>query len=95
MVAGLIYVVFGLLEVLLALRFVFLLIGANPASNIVAWVYSWSAPFVAPFANIFGQHITVAGPGVVAHSVFDWTTLIALAVYAIVGGLIVRVLARF
>lgn len=95
MVAGLVYIVFGLLELLLALRFVFLLIGANPATEFVAWVYAWSGPFVAPFASIFGQHITTSGTGVVVQSVFDWTTLIALIVYAVIGGLAVRLLAQF
>jgi hypothetical protein len=94
MVASLVYLIFGLIELLIAARFVLLLIGANPTSSLVAGIYSWSSPFVAPFANIFGQHITVAGSGAVATSVFDWTALVALIVYAVIGGLLARVLSN-
>ena len=94
MLAAIVYLAFGFIELLIGLRFVFLLIGANTTSPFVSWIYSWSAPFVAPFAGIFGQHITIAGPGVVAPSIFDWTALIALVIYAIVGGILARVLAR-
>ena len=94
MVATLVYIIFGLIELLLAVRFVLLLVGANTSSAFVSWIYAWSAPFAAPFSSIFGQHVTVAGPGVVMQSVFDWTTLIALVVYAIIGGILVRILAN-
>lgn len=94
MIAGLIYFVFGLIELLLAARFILLLVGANAASPAVAWVYTWSGPFAEPFAGMFGQHVTVAGPGVVYQSVFDWTTLIALVVFALIGGILVRILAN-
>lgn len=94
MVATFIYLVFGIIELLLILRFILLLAGANVANAFVMWVYNWSTPFVAPFANIFGQHVTVTGPGVVVQSIFDWTTLIALVVYALIGALLVRLLAR-
>lgn len=94
MVATFIYLVFGIIELLLILRFVLLFIGANVANSFVIWVYNWSSPFVAPFAGIFGQHTVTAGPGVVVQSVFDWTTLIALVVYAVIGALLVRLLAK-
>jgi YggT family protein len=88
MVGVIIYFFLGLIELLLGLRFVFLLLGANPSSAFVAWIYSWSGIFTAPFAGIFGQAPTTAGPGVVAQSVFDWTTLVALIVYGLLGALI-------
>ena len=94
MVATFIYIVFGIIEVLLILRFVLLLIGANIANAFVMWVYNWSSPFVAPFANIFGQHAIAAGQGAVTQSIFDWTTLIALVFYALIGALLVRLLVR-
>ncbi len=93
MVTALVYLVFGLIESLIAIRFILLLLGANISSEFVSWIYAWSQPFVAPFANIFGQHTTVAGPGVVTASVFDWTALIALIVYGLVGWALSRVLA--
>lgn len=93
-VARLISVIGGIIETLIALRFVFRLLGANPANGFVEWVYNWSTPFVAPFAGIFGQHSTVAtGPGVVTSSVFDWTALIAFIVIGIILALLSRALA--
>ncbi len=94
MLAGLVYLIFGIIEILLGLRFVLLLLGANAASPFVSLVYSWSGPFVAPFAGIFGQHVTIGGPGVVQQSILDWTTLIALVIFAIIGAVLARLLAN-
>jgi hypothetical protein len=86
MIASLIYIVVGFIELLIGFRFVLLLLGANPASGFVSWIYSWSQPFVAPFYGIFGQHsATATGTGVVVQSVFDWTALIALVVYGFIA----------
>lgn len=90
--AWLVSVIGGIIETLIALRFVLRLLGANPLNGFVQWVYGWSTPFVAPFAGIFGQNATVTGQGVVTRSVFDWTALIAFIVYAIIIGLLVRLL---
>ena len=94
MLGSLIYALVGFIELLLGLRFASLLIGANPLSPFVNWVYSWSGPFAAPFSGIFGQESAVTGQGVVTQSVIDWTTVIAMLVYGLVGALLGRVLAR-
>src|SRR6266568_4933021 len=94
MLGGLIYAIFGIIELLVGIRFVFLLIGANPGSPFVSWVYQWSGPFVAPFNGIFGNHAVTAGPGVVTHSVFDWSSLVALIIYGLVISVLARVLAN-
>jgi hypothetical protein len=52
-VSNILYILFGLLEILLAFRFVLLLLGANRDSGFVSFVYALSAPFVAPFYGIF------------------------------------------
>jgi hypothetical protein len=82
----------GFIVMLLGLRIVLRLLGANPDSPFVSWVYSWSTPFVAPFAGIFGQNATVTGTGTVTTGVFDWSALIAFvvigALVAIIGGAI-------
>lgn len=88
MIGAILYTIIGFIEVLLGLRLLLRLMGANPDSGFVSWVYSWSTPLVAPFAGIFGQEATVAGPGVVAQSVFDWTALIALILYGLIGMLL-------
>lgn len=70
---------------------VLLAIGANLSSPFVAWIYSWSAPFVAPFAGVLGQGATtVPAPGVVLQGVFDWAAVIALIVYGVLAWLLGR-----
>lgn len=93
MIATILYLVVGFIELILGMRFVLRLLGANPASQFVNWVYDISTPFVTPFAGIFGQEASVTGQGVVTTSVFDWTALIALIVYGVVAGLILRATA--
>lgn len=95
MIASIIYLIAGIIEVLIGLRFVLLLLGANPASGFVSWIYGWSEPLIAPFYGIFGQQsATTTDGGVVVASVFDWTALIALIVYGLIAGLILGFLRR-
>lgn len=94
MIGTIIYVIGGVIETLVGLRFVFRLLGANPDNAFVGWIYDWSTPLVAPFAGIFGQTATVAGAGVVTASVFDWTALIAFIIYALIFGLLGRLFTR-
>jgi YggT family protein len=95
MLGGLLYTIIGFIEVLIGLRFVFRLIGANPANPFVNWIYDWSTPFVSPFAGMLGQNATVAGPGVVTTAVFDWTALIAMLIFGVIGALVIGTLGRF
>jgi len=78
----LVYFVFGLLDVLLAFRFVFKLLGANPSTGFVDFIYNLSAVFVAPFAGIFN---TSLAKGDVTTSIFEPATLVALIVYAVLA----------
>jgi len=78
----LIYFIFGVLDVLLAFRFIFKLLGANPSSGFVDFIYNLSAVFVAPFAGIFN---TSLANGDVTTSVFEPATLVAFIVYAILA----------
>ena len=94
MLASIVYALFGFIGITVGLRFVLLLVGANPASPFVSWIYNWSDPLVAPFAGILGQSSTAAGQGVAAQSVFDWTVLIALVVYGLIAAVLARVLSR-
>jgi hypothetical protein len=89
--AAIISLVFGFIELLVGLRFIFLLLGANPSAWFVMWVYNTSAPLVTPFAGILGHPTTVpaGAAGAIVHSVFDPSTLVAFIVYAVVGGIIV------
>jgi hypothetical protein len=84
--------VFGLVEILVGLRFIFLLLGASLESGFVTWVYDASHPLVAPFATVFG-HATKAVEGTIPGSYFEPASLVALVVYAVIGGVLVRILA--
>lgn len=90
--AAIIYIIFGIVELLLGLRFVFYLFGANSLTPVVEWVYNLSAPLVAPFTGIFGQ--PQIGGGVHIRAVFDPATLAALVVYGIIGGILMQLFVR-
>ena len=82
----LVWLLFGILEVLLVLRFLLRLIGANPGVSFTDFIYDLSAFFLAPFAFI-------VSPTVIDGLVFEWHTLIALLAYWILGWIIVRSIA--
>jgi hypothetical protein len=69
---------------LLALRFILMLLGANQGNGIVNFIYTLSQPFAAPFFGIFGY---TAQYGQVR---FEFETLIAIAFYALITWLLVR-----
>lgn len=73
----------GLLEVLLAFRFVLKLMGANPAAGFTSFIYAITWPFTAPFLAVF-KSTTVQG------SIFEWTTLLAMLVYWMAALAIIR-----
>jgi len=77
--ARVVWFVAGVLLVLLAFRFVFALLGANPANGFANFIYTTSHPFVAPFFNLFSYNFRAG----VSH--FETYTLVAMAVYAVVA----------
>lgn len=91
--SSMLYLIFGLIETLVGLRFLFRLLGASPANALVSWVYGWSAPLVAPFGGIFGSP-QVPTPGTAVSGVFEWAALIAFIVYGIIGSLLAGMLVR-
>lgn len=74
--------------ILLAFRFVMKLLGANPDSGFVNFIYAITNLLTAPFDNIFG--VTRASAGEV-RSVFEPSILVAGAVYALIGWGIVKI----
>lgn len=78
-----VWYILGLLEVLMAFRFLMKLLGANPGAGFTDFIYAVTAVFVAPFLNVF--HITQ-----VQGSIFEWTTLLAMAVYGLIAWGIIR-----
>ncbi|MGE3270547.1 MAG: YggT family protein [Chloroflexota bacterium] len=79
-----IWLLFGIVEGLLAIRFILKLLGANEAAGFANFIYSASGPFIAPFADLF------ANPGS-GGSVLELTTIVALVVYIMVAWLIAQV----
>lgn len=73
-----IWLVFGLIEALLLIRFVLRALGANQQADFARFIYNLSSGFVAPFANLFGTP-QVGG------AALEFTTLVAMIVYAIVA----------
>ena len=65
-------------EVILAFRVVLKLLGASTFSGFTNFIYAMSSPFALPFAGILG----VTG---VSGMVLEWSTLIAMVVYAIIA----------
>lgn len=86
-IARVISYVFGVIEVFIGARFLLLLFGANAEAGFVKLVYGVSDVFMAPFVAVFNTQ-RVAG------ATFEWSALVALAVYALVGwGLVALVAA--
>lgn len=77
-VTQLIWLFLGILEALLALRFFFKLVGVNAGNGFSAFLYGLTGFFVAPFASL------TSAPAA-DNMVFEFTTLIAIIVYALVG----------
>ncbi len=69
---------------LLLIRFVLVLLGANSANALVNFIYTLTTPFVAPFFGIFNY---TAKYGIVH---FEFETLIAIAAYALLTWLLMR-----
>ncbi len=84
-VTRIVWSILVLLEVLLGLRFMLKLIAANPGSGFAAFMYGITGPFIAPFAGLVG---TPTSGGVI----LEVTTLIAMAIYALIFWGVVRVI---
>lgn len=86
-VSRVIMFVFGVIEVFIGIRFVLVLLGANAEAGFVKLVHGISGIFMAPFVAIFN---TQEAGG----AVFEWSALVAIAVYALVAwGLIALIRA--
>ena len=77
----------GLVEILLAIRFILKLFGANSASSFVNLVYNVTGVLTAPFDSVFGVTSTTAGT---THSVFEPSIIVAAVVYALIAWGIVK-----
>jgi YggT family protein len=82
-VVQLVYLVFGLIEGLIVIRFVLKALGANPSAGFAQFIYGITGPLVAPFYGLFGNP---AAQG----SVLEVHSIVALIVYALLAWVVVR-----
>lgn len=83
-----VWLLFGVLIALIAIRFVFLALGANEGNVIVDAIYAITDPFVAPFRGIFD--FEVVRP--VGESKIDIAALVAIVGWALVAAVIGAIL---
>lgn len=79
-----IYLVFGLIEGLLLIRFFLRALAANPDAGFAQAIYAITGVLVGPFTGLFGT------PQLAPGAALEVSTLIALIVYAGVGWLLAR-----
>lgn len=73
-----VYYVFGIIQAFILIRFILKLLAANPSSAFTQIIYNVSWVFVFPFNGVV-PNFTIGG------AVFEWFSLIALVVYALVS----------
>jgi hypothetical protein len=77
--------VVGLVDVVIAARFLGKLLGASSQSAFVHFIYQLSSVMVAPFTGIFGDTGNKT-------NTFETASLVAIVVYAVIGwGLVVLI----
>ncbi len=81
--------IFGVIEVTLAFRLMFKLLGANPEHGFVSGVYAVTQPFVGFFEGIFSRTYTI---GAETTAVFEPATLISMVVIALIAWVVLKVI---
>ncbi len=81
-VTNVVWYIYGVIAILLGIRFVLKLTGANAGNGFVDFVYAVSGVLSAPFDSIFGVSTNQAGE---TNSVFEPSILVAIAVYALLA----------
>src|SRR2546428_4143366 len=82
----LIYLVFGVIDVLLLIRLVLKLLGANPTAGFTQWVYGVTNVLLAPFHNLLP---TIGNE----QSQLEMSVVVAILVYALIGWVLARLMA--
>ncbi len=79
----LVWLLFGILEALIALRIGLMLIGANPNSPIVSMIYGFTYLFLFPFEGLVGS--PTAG-----NMVLELSSMFAMLIYGLIAWAIER-----
>lgn len=78
-----VWLLFGILEALIALRIALLLVGANPESPIVALIYGVTGIFLLPFTNLVGSPSS-------GRIVLELSSFFAMLIYALIAWIVER-----
>lgn len=84
-----VYYLLGILEALLGIRLILKLLGANPESAFVTFIYNVTGIFLAPFEGIFRNAVS---SGIETKSVLEPGTIIAMLIYALIAWGIVKLI---
>lgn len=84
--AQLVYVIFGIVITLIIIRVILKALAANPGAGFTSFIYGLTGPLVAPFQGIFATPQSSSG------SVFEFSSVVAIIVYALVAWAIVRLI---
>jgi hypothetical protein len=87
MIGRLVYWIFGLIELLLGLRVVLSLLGANKGNPFAQFVYNTSEPLARPFFSLFGYEPSYGAMHL------EVGTIVAIIVYAIIAAALVSLLS--
>ncbi|MCL5019113.1 MAG: YggT family protein [Patescibacteria group bacterium] len=71
--------IFGLIELIIGLRIIFKMFGANPSTPFVSWLYEVSRTLLYPFQSIFPSPVLRGG------FVLDMSAVVALLIYALIA----------
>ena len=86
---NIVYYILGIFEVIFSFRLIFKLLGANPDSAFVSFIYTISGAFLTPFISIFRTAVT---KGIETKSVLEPATIIGMIVYALIAYGIVKLI---
>ena len=81
-----IYYLGGMLVILLTLRFLLLLFGANLDNIFGSFIFNLSHPFAIPFANLFDN------PKLGSKASFEITTIVGILIYTLLMWIVVRLI---
>jgi hypothetical protein len=87
-VKALIHFVLGIIQFLLAIRFILVFFSVSNKGQFVSWIYEKSAPIVSPLGNIFKDWK-------LGSFIVSFNTLFALIVYSLAGYLILQIFNSF
>lgn len=80
-----IWFIVGVIDALIAVRFILLLLGANQSTGFVDFIYGITAVFAAPFVGIFGEPTY-------GSFTFEWSSVLAVIVYSLIAWGIVKLI---